>query len=176
MKKRLFMYFLIFMFIFIMGLYIYTAIENFVINKVDVIKEDLNDKAIIFYEETIEDNISFGKYLQNNGVIYLYSYQYSDKDSLEDKISKMKDHTESKLGNLKKIDKGYLNKSVDNLKNKYFHSKLSTDKLTKYIYYIDYKKNRKLIVISSGADVYKNKSISSSRIISILKKYSIRVD
>ncbi len=176
MKKRLFMYFLIFMFIFIMGLYIYTAIENFVINKVDVIKEDLDDKAIMFYEETIEDNISFGKYLQNNGVIYSYSYQYSDKDSLEDKISKMKDHTESKLGNLKKRDKGYLNNSVDNLKNKYFHSKLSTDKSTKYIYYIDYKKNRKLIVISSGGDVYKNKSISSSRIISILKKYSIRVD
>ena len=176
MKKKLFMYFLIAMFVFFIGLYTYNTIEDIMVKRVDLIKEDLDEKTIIFFEETVEDNTCFGKYLQNNGVIYSFSYEYDKEDTLENKLLKMKDLTESKHGSIKRRDKGYLNMYVDDLKAKYYQSKLSTDKPSTFIYYVDYKKNRDIIVISSGGEVYKNRSLSSSRIISILKKYSIRVD
>ena len=70
MKKKLFMYVLVILFVIIMGLYAFNAIETIFVKSVDVINETLDEKAIIFFEETSDDNESRGLYLQNNGNIY----------------------------------------------------------------------------------------------------------
>ena len=176
MKKKLFMYFLIVLFIFFIGAYAFTSIEDYFVKSLDVINEELDEKTILVFEEVVEDNICHGKYLLNNGTIYSYSYEYTEELDLDTRITKMKDNVESKLDKMKKKDKGYLNMYVDNLKYSYFKRTTKTDRPTKVIYYIDYKKNQTKIIISSGAEIMKNKSFSSSRVISILKKYSIRVD
>ena len=176
MKKKLFMYVLIVLFVFIIFLYAFTALENIFIKPVDNIVEDIDGKNIIVFEEIHDDNICHGNYLLNNGTIYSYSYEYNKDDKLENKLLYMKDSTESKLDKMKKKDMGYLNMYINNLKYTYFKRTTKTDRPTKIIYYVDYKKNNTKVIISSGELIMKNKSFSAARIISILKKYSIRVD
>jgi hypothetical protein len=62
------------------------------------------------------------------------------------------------------------------IKPKYYTRKTKSDRPSKYIYYINYEKNEAMPLLSSGETVVKNRGLSSSRIVSILKKYSIRVD
>ena len=176
MKKKLFMYVLIILFVIIMGLYAFNAIETVFIKSVDVINETLDEKAIIFFEETSDDNESRGLYLQNNGNIYSYSYTSFGDKTIEDKISHMKESTKSKIDKISKKDKGYLNMLIGKLKPKYYARKTKSDRPSKYIYYINYDKNEAMPLLSSGETVVKNRGLSSSRIVSILKKYSIRVD
>jgi len=177
MKKKIFMGVIIGLFSFFIIAYAYVTIENFFIKSLDVIDETLDEKAIIIFEETIEDDSIYGKYLLNDGNIYSYNYKKTDIDSYEDKLTLMEDNKGNKLEKIKKKDKGYLNMFNPKLKNKYFKRTLSkSDRSSKYIYYVDYSKDKLIILISSGTEVYKNKSFTSSRVISILKKYSIRVD
>lgn len=176
MKKRLFMYFIIFLFVLIMGMYIYSAVETRFIKSVDVINESLDEKDIVFFEETNDENEYRGLYLLNNGSIYSYSYtSYGDK-TVEEKISDMKDSTKNKIDRISKKDKGYLNMLIGKLKVKYYTRKNKTDRPSKYLYYVDYDKDELITLLSSGETVVKNRGINSSRIVSILKKYSIRVD
>lgn len=177
MKKKIFMGVIIGLFSFFIIAYAYVTIENFFIKSLDVIDETLDEKAIIIFEETIEDDSIYGKYLLNNGNIYSYNYKKTDTDSYEDKLTLMEDNKGNKLEKIKKKDKGYLNMFNPKLKNKYFKRTLSkSDRPSKYVYYVDYNKDKLIILISSGTEVYKNKSFTSARVISILKKYSIRVD
>ena len=177
MKKKIFMGVIIGLFSFFIIAYAYVTIENFFIKSLDVIDETLDEKAIIIFEETIEDDSIYGKYLLNNGNIYSYNYKKTDIDSYEDKLTLMEDNKGNKLEKIKKKDKGYLNMFNPKLKNKYFKRTLSkSDRPSKYVYYVDYSKDKLIILISSGTEVYKNKSFTSARVISILKKYSIRVD
>lgn len=177
MKKKLFMYFVISLFAIFIILYAYVSIENIFVKALDVINEDLDEKAIIMFQETIEDNNVYGQYLLNDGNIYSYNYKKVDIDNFEDKLTIIEDNKGDKIDKVKKKDKGYLNMFNPKLKNEYFKRTISkSDRPSKYIYYVDYKKKRFITVISSGTEVYKNKSFSSSRVISILKKYSIRVD
>ena len=177
MKKKIFMGVIIGLFSFFIIAYAYVSIENFFIKSLDIIDENLDEKAIIMFEETIEEDSIYGKYLLNDGNIYSYNYKKTDVDSFEDKLTLMEDGKGNKIEKIKKKDKGYLNMFNPKLKNKYFKRTVSkSDRPSKYIYYVDYKKNRFIILISSGTEVYKNKSFTSARVISILKKYSIRVD
>ncbi len=177
MKKKIFMGVIIGLFSFFIIAYAYVTIENFFIKSLDVIDETLDEKAIIIFEETIEDDSIYGKYLLNNGNIYSYNYKKTDIDSYEDKLTLMEDNKGNKLEKIKKKDKGYLNMFNPKLKDKYFKRTLSkSDRPSKYVYYVDYSKDKLIILISSGTEVYKNKSFTSARVISILKKYSIRVD
>ena len=176
MKKKLFMYFIIALFSFFIFLYAFIAIENYLVKAQDVINKSIEDKAIIIYEETIDTDGVRGKYLTNDGTIYTYSYaSYGDK-TLEEKLSEIKESTESKVEKITKKDKGYLSMFVGKLKNSAFKRTIKSDRPSKKIYYVDYDNNKTKIIISSGSEVMKNKSLSSSRIISMLKKYSIRVD
>ena len=176
MKKKLFFYFIITLFIFFILAYAFTTIENYFVKSTDIIIEDFDEKEIIVFEEVVEDGICHGKYLMNNGSIYSYSYNYTEELELNDRIDQMKKHTESKLDKMKKKDKGFLSMYIVKLKDSYFKRTTKSDRPTKVIYYIDYKKNQTKIIISSGELVMKNKSFSGSRVVSILKKYSIRVD
>ena len=176
MKKKLFMYFIIGLFIFFILAYAFIAIENYFVKSLDVINEEIGEKEIVFFEEIHEDNEIHGMYLLNNGNIYSYTYSsYGDK-TVEEKISNMKDSTLSKVDKITKKDKGYLNMYIGKLKYSCFKRTTKADRPTKKIYYIDYNDNKLKTVISSGEEVMKNKSFSAARIISILKKYSIRVD
>ena len=175
-KRQLFMYFIIVLFIIILILYAYNAIENHFIKSVDVIKEDLEEKDIIFFQETIDEEGISGKFLTNDGTIYIYNYaSYGDK-TFEEKINDIKSSTYSKVEKITKKDKGYLNLLIGKLYEKYHKRNVKTDRLPKYIYYVDYDKGKLIPLISSGELVIKNRGLSSTRIISILKKYSIRVD
>ena len=176
MKKKIFMYFLIGLFVFFMFLYTYSTIENYLVKAQDVINEELDDKDIVIFQEIIEDNTTSGKYLLNNGDIYSYSYEYKKDLSFEERINYMKNNTGSKVDKIKKKDKGYINMYAPDLKYSYFKRTTKTDRPSKKIYYIDYEKKKLKVINSSGEEVMKNKSISASRIISMLKKYSIRVD
>ena len=177
MKKReLFKYFLIALFIIILVLYAFNALENYFIKSVDVINENLDSKEIVFFVETIEDNEIRGKYLTNDGTIYTYNYvSYGDKTYVE-KLDDIKNSTSNKIEKITKKDKGYLNMFIGNLKDKYYRRTVKTERPSKYLYYVNYEKEELMPLLSSGKDVIKNRGISSSRIISILKKYSIRVD
>jgi len=176
MKKKLFIIFIICLFSFIMIAYALTTIENYFVKSVDVINDKLDEKDIVVFEEIVEDGICHGKYLLNNGTIYSYSYKYEGEIDLNDKLSNMKKYVESKLDKMKKKDKGYLSMYIPKLKYSYFKRTIKSERPTKKIYYIDYKDYKLKVVISSGEEVMKNKSFSASRVISILKKYSIRVD
>ena len=177
MKKKIFMGVIIGLFSFFIIAYAYVTIENFFIKSLDVIDENLDEKAIIIFEETIEDDSVYGKYLLNDGNIYSYNYKKIDIDSYEDKLTLMEDNKGNKLEKIKKKDKGYLNMFNPKLKNKYFKRTVSkSDRPSKYIYYVDYNKNKLIRGISAGTEVDKNKRFTSARVISILKKYSIRVD
>ncbi|MBR4830629.1 MAG: hypothetical protein IKZ96_02565 [Bacilli bacterium] len=177
MKKKIFMGVIIGLFSLFITAYAYVSIENFFIKSLDIIDENLDEKAIIIFEETIEDDSIYGKYLLNDGTIYSYNYKYKEVDSFEDKLTLIEDSKGNKIEKIKKKDKGYLNMFNPKLKNKYFKRTVSkSDRPSKYIYYVDYNKSRFITIISSGTEVYKNKSFTSARVISILKKYSIRVD
>lgn len=177
MKKReLFKYFLIGLFIFILCAYAFNTIENQFIKTVDVINENLEAKDILFIQETKEDDEMRGKYLTNDGTIYTYNYvSYGDK-TFEEKLDNIKNSTANKVEKISKKDKGYLNLFVKKYKEKYYTRSVKTDRPSRYIYFVNYDKNEFMILLSSGKEVIKNKGIASSRTISVLKKYSIRVD
>lgn len=176
MKKKFFMYVLIALFCIIILLYAITTIENYMVKSLDVIEEDLDEKDIVVFQEIIEESTCSGKYLLNNGDIYSYSYTCMGKPTIEERNTNMLKYTGQKLDKIKKKDKGYLNMFLGSLKDDAFKRTTKTDRPSKKIYYIDYKNDKLKIIISSGEEVMKNKSFSSGRVISMLKKYSIRVD
>ena len=50
MKKKLFMYFIIGLFIFFILAYAFIAIENYFVKSLDVINEEIGEKEIVFFE------------------------------------------------------------------------------------------------------------------------------